>query len=397
MIDSLLSEISLPDRGGTDSAKWDSVKETFGEENLLPLWVADMDFKTPLCVRQALHEAVDQGAFSYYKIPERYRDSILHWEKTRHGTIWKREWLRTTSGVVTGLFHLIQALTEPGDGILVQTPVYYPFYRIIRNTGRTLVCNPLRETHGVYTIDFNDFERKLTENSVKVFLLCSPHNPVGRVWKREELEAMLTCCRRHNVQVVADEIHHDVIMPGHLHCSAASLWEGKGKPITFFSASKTFNLAGMKNSVLMIPQEELRNRFDEFEQKLGTGAGSTLDYVAATAAFEGGGPWLDTVLEEVYGNYQTMKEALSRVPGVTVSPLEGTYLMWTDLGGVIAPEKLHSFVQGECRIAPDYGHWFFPEKGQKDTHIRLNLAAPRETIKKAARQLTTALKRARHG
>lgn len=201
---------------------------------------------------------------------------------------------------------------------------------------------------------------------------------------------MLDCCRRHHVQVVADEIHHDLIMPGHTHLSASSLWEGEDKPITFFSASKTFNLAGMKNSVLVIPQKKLRDQFDQFEKELGTGPGSTLDYVAVAAAFSEGGPWLDAVLEEIQGNYQLMKDTLSRFPGVTVSPLEGTYLMWVDLKGVVSQEQLRAFVQEKCRIAPDYGHWFYPEKNE-DVHIRLNLAAPRQTIQQAARQLEQAL------
>lgn len=386
----LLQEISLLSRKNTDCVKWDALPENFGQEDLLPLWVADMDFKTPQCVRQALRQAVDQGVFGYYRIPDRYYDSILSWEKTRHGTQLERSWLRTTSGVVSGLFHLIRALTQPGDGVLLQTPVYYPFFRVVRHTGRRLVCSPLREENGVYTVDLEAFDRTLRDNDVKVFLLCSPHNPVGRVWTRKELAGMLDCCRRHHVQVVADEIHHDLIMPGHTHLSASSLWEGEDKPITFFSASKTFNLAGMKNSVLVIPQKKLRDQFDQFEKELGTGPGSTLDYVAVAAAFSEGGPWLDAVLEEIQGNYQLMKDTLSRFPGVTVSPLEGTYLMWVDLKGVASQEQLRAFVQEKCRIAPDYGHWFYPEKNE-DVHIRLNLAAPRQTIQQAARQLEQAL------
>ena len=386
-----LQEIALPDRRHTDSAKWDSLRETFGTEDLLPLWVADMDFKTPACVRDALHRAVDQGAFGYYKIPTAYHDAILSWEQRRHRMTWQKDWLRSTSGVGSGLFHVVQAITQPGDAILLQTPVYYPFYRVIRETGRTLVCNPLKENNGLYTIDLEDFERKIQEEHVKVFLLCSPHNPVGRVWTKEELEGMLQCCQRHQVQVIADEIHHDIIMPGHTHISAASLCRDEDKPITFFSASKTFNLAAMKNSVLVLPQKKQRDQFDAFETRLGTSPGSTLDYVAVTAAFSGGDAWLDVVLDEIYGNYLLMKETLADLPGVTVSPLQGTYLLWVHLGTAVAPKDLHRFIQEECRIAPDYGHWFFPT-GKEDTHIRLNLAAPRSTIQKAAEQLHTALK-----
>jgi cystathionine beta-lyase len=240
-------------------------------------------------------------------------------------------------------------------------------------------------------MDLADLEDKIVREKVSVFLLCSPHNPVGRVWTKEELTGALEICQRHGVQVVADEIHHDLIMPGHQHTSVISLWEGNHRPITFFSASKTFNLAGMKNSILMLPEEDQRAKFDSFERTLGTGTGSTLDYIAVTAAFQGGGPWLDTVLEEIWGNAQLLREALAPFPAVTVSPLEGTYLLWVDLGTAVTRETLHPFVQDKCGLAPDYGHWFYPAGEREDTHIRLNLAAPRQTIAEAARRLTSAL------
>ena len=393
-MDNILRETALPDRGGTDSLKWDALAETFGREDLLPLWVADMDFKTPLCVREALHRAVDHGAFGYYKTPRRFHDSILAWEETRHGTRWERDWIRTTNGVVSGLFHLVQAVTEPGDGILLLTPVYYPFFKVIRGTGRRPVFCPLREEAGFYTVDMDEFEKTIRAESPAFFLLCSPHNPVGRVWTRDELAAMTDCCCRYGVQMISDEIHHDLILPGHTHLSAAALWEGQGKPITFFSASKTFNLAGMKSSVLMIPDEGMRKRFDDFEAALGGGGCSTLDYVAVTAAFEGGGPWLDALLKEIEGNFRLMQEALSPFEGAVVSPLEGTYLLWVDLGGVTKPDRLKDLIEETCRIAPDYGHWFYP--GGKDTgaHIRLNLAAPRQTIETAARRLVHGIRNA---
>ena len=394
-MDNILEEAALPDRAGTDSLKWDALKETFGREDLLPLWVADMDFKTPLCVREALKRAADQGAFGYYKIPDRFYDSILTWERERHGTtVWQRDWIRTTSGVVSGLYHLVQALTEPADGILLLTPVYYPFFNVIKGTGRTPVYCPLAEESGVYTVDMDRFEQTIGEEKPRWFLLCSPHNPVGRVWTKDELTSMLEVCRRNGVRVIADEIHHDLLMPGRIHVSAASLWEGEGKPVTFFSASKTFNLAGMKCSILMLPDEADRKRFDDFEAALGGGGCSTLDYVAVTAAFEGGGEWLDALLQEIYGNYLLIKEALSPFPGVTVSPLEGTYLLWIDLGRAIPREKVRPFMLDACRAAPDFGAWFYPKDGETGAHIRLNLAAPRQTIETAAERLVNGLRNA---
>ena len=383
-MDELLREIRLTDRRNTDSLKWDGMQSTFGRSDLLPMWVADMDFKTPLCVRQALHRAVEQGAFGYYSVPESYFQSILSWEMSRHGTRWEREWIRFTNGVVSGLYHLLQAITAPEDGILLQTPVYYPFYRLIQDIGRRSVFHSLSETNGEYSVDLERFEEILADRNISVFLLCSPHNPVGRVWKTEELTGMLDCCRRHDVLVVADEIHHDLILPGHRHRSAASLWEGEGKPITFFSPSKTFNLAGMKHSILMIPSEEHRRQFDAFEDKLGAGESSTLDYIAAAAAYSGGGPWLDAVLQEISWNEQLLRKTLQDIPGVALSPLEGTYLLWIDLSGVVSREKLPEFMQDICGIAPDFGRWFYPERKDPGTHIRLNLAAPRQTVMQAA-------------
>ena len=391
-MDDLLREISLPDRRNTDSLKWDALTDTFRREDLLPLWVADMDFKTPLCVRDALHRAVDGGAFGYYRPPASYYESILAWEEERHGTRWEREWIRSTNGVVSGLFHLIRALTEPGDGILLLTPVYYPFFRAIRETGRRDVCVPLREDNGVYSLDREAFETAAAREDVKLFLLCSPHNPVGRVWREEELEFLLSRCRAHGVPVVSDEIHHDLLLPGSRHLSAASLWEGEGKPITFFSPSKTFNLAGMKHSVLMIPSTEQRRRFDAFEARLGAGESSTLDYIAARAAYTGGGPWLDAVLGEIAGNDRAVREALTPFPGVTVSPLEGTYLLWVDLSGIVPEETLRDFMEDRCRVAPDYGRWFYPDRRDPGAHIRLNLAAPRETVLLAASRLADGLR-----
>ena len=391
-MDNILEEAALYDRSGTDSLKWDALGETFGREDLLPLWVADMDFKTPLCVREALKCAADQGAFGYYKIPDRFYDSILTWERERHGTtVWQRDWIRTTGGVVSGLYHLVRALTDPKDGILLLTPVYYPFYNVIKGTGRTPVYCPLTEENGVYAVDLDRFEQAIREGKPRWFLLCSPHNPVGRVWTEDELTALLEICRRNDVRVIADEIHHDLLMPGQVHVSAASLWEGEGRPITFFSASKTFNLAGMKCSILMLPDEADRKRFDEFEAALGGGGCSTLDYIAVTAAFEGGGEWLEALLQEIHGNYLHIKNAMLPFSGVTVSPLEGTYLLWIDLGGAVSRERVRSFMLDACQIAPDFGSWFYPKDSETGAHIRLNLAAPRKTIETAAQRLVSAL------
>ena len=203
-------QLIFRDRRGTNAMKWNYLDRIgFKGENLLGMWVADMDFASPECVRRALREAADFGVFGYDAAPKEYHEAFIAWEKERHGLEIDREWIRFSPGVVTGFYWLVKMLTEPGDSVLIQTPVYYPFMSAIEDQGRKLVRSELVNTNGIYTVDFEDFERKITEEAVRVFILCSPHNPIGRIWTRSELAKMLEICRRHSVKVISDEIHHD--------------------------------------------------------------------------------------------------------------------------------------------------------------------------------------------
>lgn len=380
-----MEELIYRDRRGTNASKWNRLSPRFTREDLLGLWVADMDFAAPACVREALHKQVDFGVFGYDVTPDAYYEAFLHWEKTYHGYEPQRAWLRYSPGVVAGFNWLIQLLTKPGDGVLVQTPVYYPFLSAATDNGCRLVENELVNTAGVYTVDLADFERKLTEEHVKVFLLCSPHNPVGRVWRREELAAMLELCRVHGVYVISDEIHHDFTHGGHKHIPAATVGEYDDMLVTLTAPSKTFNLAGLKNSVVIIPDEKLRKAWDSYTGKLHTATGGSFGVIAAQAAWEGERPWLEQVLQTVEGNYELLRtELVPRKPELILSPLEGTYLAWLDLGAYVKPQEMAAAVEGRCGLAVDYGAWF---GGHAPCHIRINLATRPENIRQAIQSL----------
>lgn len=380
-----MEELIYRDRRGTNASKWNRLSPRFTREDLLGLWVADMDFAAPACVREALHKQVDFGVFGYDVTPDAYYEAFLHWEKTYHGYEPQRAWLRYSPGVVAGFNWLIQLLTKPGDGVLVQTPVYYPFLSAATDNGCRLVENELVNTAGVYTVDLADFERKLTEEHVKVFLLCSPHNPVGRVWRREELAAMLELCRVHGVYVISDEIHHDFTHGGHKHIPAATVGEYDDMLVTLTAPSKTFNLAGLKNSAVIIPDEKLRKAWDSYTGKLHTATGGSFGVIAAQAAWEGGRPWLEQVLQTVEGNYELLRtELVPRKPELILSPLEGTYLAWLDLGAYVKPQEMAAAVEGRCGLAVDYGAWF---GGHAPCHIRINLATRPENIRQAIQSL----------
>lgn len=377
---------NCPDRHGTWCSKWDILPKKYGDADLVSMWVADMDFKAPKEVIEALHQKVDFGIFGYSLTRDGYYDAFINWEKTRHGWQVERDWIRFTPGVVTGIFWCMHFLTQKGDAALIQMPVYYPFHHAIQDIDRKLIYNQLVNKDGVYTIDFADFEKKIAENHVKVFILCSPHNPVGRVWTEEELREMLRICEKYNVYVISDEIHHDLILGDHPHIPTASVDGGKyaDRIITLTAASKTFNLAGMKNSFVIIPDEKLRAKFDGIVTELHEDTGNLLGYYAAEAAYTYGGEWLDTVLSIIKDNYAYVQQRVQKdLPKAVLSPLEGTYLAWLDLSGYLGKAgeaEMKDFVQNKARLAVDYGEWFGAGGAG---FIRLNLATHPDWVKKA--------------
>lgn len=381
----------FPDRRGTHSRKWDDMIPKFGRDDLLPLWVADMDFKAPACVQDALHHLVDQGSFGYFKVPETYYTNFIQWEKKYHHYDINKEWIRFTPGVVCGLHWFVEIMSNPGDAVIMFSPVYYPFMHAATDTGRKLVMTPLINQNGYYTPDFDRFEKDIVGNDVKVFLLCSPHNPVCRVWKPEELKRMLEICKRHRVFVISDEIHQDLLFHGSVHTPVATVGAYDDMLVTLTAPSKTFNLAGLQNSDVIIPNEKIRKEFDNYLLHLRIKNGNSCGYVAAEAAYGGGAAWLEAILEEIEGNYDFLRKAVTeKFPKIVFTPLEGTYLSWIDLGAYVSHAELQNFVLSKCRLAPDFGDWFYTD-GTQDTHIRINLATPHENIKKVSDRLIQGL------
>ena len=385
-----MSQVIYKDRLGTDCNKWDGCEEKFGDENLLPLWVADMDFEAPSCVKQALKEYVDFGVFGYYQIPNRYYEAFINWEKTYHDYDVKKEWIRFAPGVVPAFNWLIHILTNERDGVLITPPVYYPFKDAVVNNNRTLVESPLMRLEDHYELDYEDFERKIKEQNVKLFIFCTPHNPVGRVWKRDEIVKALDICKKYGVYVIADEIHQDIIMDGYQKVTAAATGNYDEIMVTLTAATKTFNLAGCQNSIVVIPNESLRKRYDDYLTRLRITGGNAFGYIAVQSAYEGGRKWLDEVLNIIEENYHLMKSILEeKLPKVWIPKLEGTYLMWIDLGAYVSADEIESVIQKDCGLAVDYGSWFGGEA--YGTFIRVNLATREENIRLAAEKIVEVL------
>ncbi len=385
-----MSQVIYKDRLGTDCNKWDGCEEKFGDENLLPLWVADMDFEAPSCVKQALKKYVDFGVFGYYQIPNRYYEAFINWEKTYHDYDVKKEWIRFAPGVVPAFNWLIHILTNEQDGVLITPPVYYPFKDAVVNNNRTLVESPLMRLEDHYELDYEDFERKIKEQNVKLFIFCTPHNPVGRVWKKEEIVKVLDICKKYGVYVIADEIHQDIIMDGYQKVTAAATGNYDEIMVTLTAATKTFNLAGCQNSIVVIPNESLRKRYDDYLTRLRITGGNAFGYIAVQSAYEGGRKWLDEVLNIIEENYHLMKSILEeKLPKVWIPKLEGTYLMWIDLGAYVSADEIESVIQKDCGLAVDYGSWFGGEA--YGTFIRVNLATREENIRLAAEKIVEVL------
>lgn len=378
--------VQYVDRRNSDCSKWDDLEAVFGREQLQAMWVADMDFRCPDCVIEAIRRYADFGVFGYYKPRDSYLQAFQDWESSRHGYEVQREWVRFAPGVVPAFNWLIQVLTMPGDAVIVQTPVYYPFLDAVRNNGRTLICSDLVNTGGIYSIDFDDFERRITDSAARLFILSSPHNPVGRVWTREELRRMLDICRRHGVFVISDEIHQDFVFSGRDQVPSAMVGSYDDMLVTLTAATKTFNLAGCQNSFVILPDEQLRKRFDAFTAAIQVQEGNPFGYIAVESAYRGGQAWLDEVRSLIWENACCVREALEKaLPELVISPLEGTYLMWIDFGAYLSREEIRAFMQDRCGLAFDYGDWFGGERF--GTHIRMNLATSREQVSEAVSRI----------
>lgn len=370
----------IVNRKGTDCLKYDFAVRRGMPEDVLPLWVADMDFKTTSYVEDAVIERTKHGIFGYTESKEEYFQAIAGWMKRHHNWEIRPEWLIKTPGVVFALAMAVKAFTEKGDSVLIQQPVYYPFSEVIRDNGRVVVSNDLYlGEDNRYHIDLADFEKKIIEHHVKLFLLCSPHNPTGRVFTKEELAAMGDLCVKHGVKVVSDEIHNDFVFRGEHTVFTAVKKEYEEISVICTSPSKTFNLASMLISNIFIPDRELRQRFRHEVDAAGISQLSALGLVAAKAAYEQGNEWYEQMMSYVRENIGYVKEYVKKkLPGVTVIDGEGTYLMWLDFRGTgLDPEELDRRIIYEAKLWLDSGKIF---GGTGAGFQRINVAAPRAIL-----------------
>lgn len=379
------------DRHNTNSLKYDFAVERGRPGDVLPLWVADMDFRAPEPVLHALRKSVDHGIFGYSEVKDDYYEAVADWFRTRFGWKTQPEWLVKTPGVVFALAMAVRALTEPGDSVLIQPPVYYPFFSVIRDNDRKVVESELVYQNGRYSIDFEDFERRASARDVKLFILCSPHNPVGRVWTREELRRLGEICQRHGVAVVSDEIHCDFGFPEHPHSIfAEAVPELAEQTIVCTAPSKTFNLAGLQVSNVWIPGEEIRKRFVKEIDRCGYSQLNTLGLVASKAAYEGGGEWLDQCRTYLQGNLDFLRAFLqARIPQIRLVEPEGTYFAWLDCSALnLCRRDLNDLIVRRAKLWLDAGHIFGQNSGQFQ---RIVLACPRTVLRQALEQLERAV------
>lgn len=377
------------ERWGTDSLKWDGAKERYGKAGLLPVWVADMDFAVPESVQEALIKRVQAGIFGYSLVPADYVASYQGWQNRHFGTQFQAEWLVFSTGVVQALYDLIECFTNLGDSVLVQSPVYYPFYEGINNKKRNLVVSPLQKTAGGYQMDLANFKAQIIEKKVKLFILCSPHNPVGRVWTEEELAAVLAICQQQDVLVVSDEIHSDFIAPGKQFVSALSVAENLENLIVYNAPSKTFNMATLLNAHIWIPSEKRRATFAQWSQQQRATEYSSLGQLAAMVAYRTGDEWFAALKQVIWDNANYLEERFKEeLPLAEVAELQGTYLLWVNLGNYQIADLPH-FMES-TGLAVDYGSWFAPESEQ---YIRINLATTPERIIQVADRLVEAIQK----
>lgn len=385
-----METIIYKDRENTNCEKWDGLQEQYGQSGLLPMWVADMDFEAPACVQKALKEYIEFNVYGYYKVPTGFYQTFIDWEKNYHNYTVKREWLRVMPGVVPAIYWCIQMLTEVQDSVVVMPPVYYPFFHAVKETGRNVVKCPLKRDGDSYTMDMELLKKLVRHERAKVLILCSPHNPVGRVWTRQELKEMLDLCKEHHVYVISDEIHQDIIMEGQEQIPAATVGDYDEILLTVTAATKTFNLAGCQSAFLIVSNEKLRCHCDEMLKKIHLTEGNAFGYVAVQAAYENGRSWLEQVLILIKKNYQYLKKELKKqLPKAVVAPLEGTYLSWVDLSSYIEQGKMEEIIQRKCRLAVDYGEWFGGKEYEQ--FIRLNLATKKENVKETVKRLCECL------
>lgn len=379
------------ERRGTSCEKYDAMQTLRHRDDLLPLWVADMDFALPDEIVEDIDRVVRRGIYGYGFTDEAYGETVCSWYRTHFGWDCKGRWIVRTPGVVFALGVAIQSFTSPGDGVLIQQPVYYPFESLIRSNGRHLVDSELVYEDGRYHIDFEDFERKVVDGHVKLFILCSPHNPVGRVWSEEELAHMGRICAEHDVLIVSDEIHCDFTFPGNTHHMLPTVVpEVIDRCVICTSPSKTFNIAGLQVANIFIPDDTLRRSFRQTMKRIGSFDINIVAKEAARSVFTKGEAWYRQLLSYLTDNLSYTRAFIAeRIPSIRLVEPEGTYLLWLDCSGLgLSDDEVDPFFVDKAHLWLDHGALFGTHSAQFE---RLNIACPHATLERALTQLEVAV------
>lgn len=383
---------TLLDRRNTQSVKWDTLEDKFGSVDVLPMWVADTDFPILPSVLDAMRDRLTHPAMGYTVVPDSFYESAQQWFSQRHGWQTERAWFQYSPSVLTALSIAINTFTEPGDKVVIQPPVYHPFPRIVQDNERTLIHNPLRVEDGEYFMDLDDLERHI-DDGAKMLILCNPHNPVGRVWPKEQLLRLGELCARRGVLVIADEIHADLVFSGHTHVPFASISDELAQiSVTCIAPTKTFNFAGLPISMAVIPNPELRQRFLATIQRYALTHPNLLSMVALETAYREGGDWLDQLMVYLEGNRDELVRFFQeRVPAIRVRAPEGTYLAWLDCRALgLADEELKRFFDEEAKVGLNQGELFGPGG---HGFARLNFACSRTVLRAGLARIEAAVAR----
>ena len=381
------------DRSNTGSVKWDPfyLKKLFGKKDLLPLWVADMDFRAPQPVIDALVKRVKHGIFGYGSCnPVKYNNSVINWFKRRHNWSLSEDWLVFSPGIVQACTYIIQRFTQPGDKVIIQNPVYHPFASIIKNNGRIVVSNNLKLVDGQYCMDYEDLEEKTKDPRTKILILCSPHNPIGRVWSKEELTRLGDICLKNDILVISDEIHCDLIYPKYKHTVFALISEEFAQhSITCTAGSKTFNLAGLQHSNVIIPNEGLREAFKVQMEINALTIPNSFGALALQVAYDEGEEWLDSLIHVLERNLTFLESYIySKLPKISVIKPEGTYLVWLDFRAFgLGHKELEKKMLGEAKLALDSGYKF---GAGGEGFERINIACPLSILKECLERIAKA-------
>lgn len=383
------------ERRGSGSTKWDGCNDKFQmaqDVDMIPMWIADMDFRSPQEVIDAIVERAKSGSYGYTMKSDTFYEAVMNWVERRYHWKIQKEWIVFSPGVIPGFNIAIQSLTEPGEGIIVQTPVYYPFMEAAERNGRKLVNNPLKEKDGEWFIDFEDLEEKVKNPQNKMLIFCSPHNPVGRIWTEEEISHLARLCADNGVILLTDEIHADLTMKGkEFHAVNAVAGALMDNTITYYAPSKTFNLAGLQTSFAIIPDESIRSTYIKGLNANRIFNANWFSAAAVEAAYNKCDDYVDALCSYIDGNMDYMKEFLdTRLPMLSMRKPDATYMVWVDFRGTgMSSEEIERFIVEKAHIGVDMGSWF-GEGGAG--YLRFNLACPRCTLEKALKQLEQALK-----